>query len=203
MKLLLTISLIIYGIVLPVQAQVDDAGNRKNNVQIEVLPLVSLLGKRGPTFGLRYERLLTHKWSTAVSGTYYNHNGGYSLANRRVTSGSGFQIRPSWVYYLRDKELKDRNFRGFYTGGALTLSRDRVNQVYNLNGQLETRIQSAVLVGPVIGYQQVFVKRLSLGAEITAGSGYTAGRQADDGRKHPRGFGYIYYDAALRVGYVF
>ena len=101
MKLLITLSLIVWGSVLPVQAQDGDAENRKNNVQIGVSPLASLLnGNRGAAFDLRYERLLNNKWSAALAGNYYKHAGGYSLADRRVTSGDGFQIRPSLVYYI-------------------------------------------------------------------------------------------------------
>ncbi len=107
------------------------------------------------------------------------------------------------MYYLRDKEKTNRNFRGFYTGGALTYSQDTFRYVSKLNGEVDNQTQYFALAGGVIGYQQVVIKRISVGVEVTGGSGYSANRQTMYGSAYRRGFGYFYFDATLRAGYVF
>jgi hypothetical protein len=204
-KYLLVFS-IAFCFALRVLGQDNAAGSRKNNLQVPPLFLLSLIDKdKGAAVSLRYERLLSNKWSAAISGGYHKGAGGgrYAPPDWRLTFKRGFSIRPSLVYYLRNKAKADRAFRGFYTGGALTYSQDTFRYTSILNGQSEHKTQYFALAGGLIGYQQVVKKRISVGIEVSGGSGYTVNRQAYYGLTNRRGFGYFYFDATLRAGYIF
>ena len=203
MKSLSILSLTFCLFVLRVNGQDNAAGSRKNNLQVTPLALLSLVDKdKGAAVGFRYERLLSNKWSATISGGYYQ-NAGSGRYDPTVTSRQGFSVRPSLVYYLRNKEKTNRNFRGFYTGGAFTYSQDTFRYVRRFNGETDNQTQHFALIGGIIGYQQVIRKRFSLGLEINGGSGYSANQQTTYGSAYPGGFGYFYWDASLRAGYIF
>ena len=205
MKFLLVFS-IAFCFVLRVHGQENAAGTRKNNFQVPPLFLPSLVDKhKGAAVSIRYERLLSNKWSVAISGGYHQGagSGRFAPADWRLNSRQGFSIRPSLVYYLRNKEKADRAFRGFYTGSALTYSQDTFWYTSKINGQSENQTQYFALAGGIIGYQQVVKKRISVGIEASGGSGYAVNRQAYYGLTGRREFGYFYFDATLRAGYVF
>lgn len=193
---------------LPALGQADSALMQKNNVQIRLPTYFKGFPKDFLYVGMKYERLLKPKLSIGVYADYRVDNSDYQGYQRKIFESKHLSLKPTLIYYLRNKAKSDRNYRGVFLGISSLFGLQRYDQLsyydYNQPDRYEIVNQKILGIGPRIGYQQLIKKRLSIEASASIHYFYIWGKYESIERKERRNYGNNYFlDAGVRVGYVF